>query len=253
MRTVRVAMLGAVALVMLSAGSVSCGGDGTTSMEVGTASVTNPPPRPVEPQRNELFNPTFVGWQFGGGLACDPNQFPVTVQIWDGVTDPCTEIPPEGARVVVIETSSVTAGNFLVAEACTQFPTARAFFGIVQGGTLFIQQASTGSMAILALDAEDVLDGTFSVRFPTGFGFTTGGFSAPAECLQLPVSVVPIGGTGGPTPPGTPGQPPPVGGGTNTGVGIGTGTGVGSGTGNRTGTGPGSGTGTGTRTGTGGF
>src|SRR5690606_21893687 len=129
----------------------------------------------------------------------------------------------EGARVVVIEVSGVTAGNFLVGEACTQPRTAGAFFGIVQGGTLFVQQATRGSMAVLGLDADDVLEGTFSVQFPTGFGFTTGGFNAGAECLQLP-TVVSIGG-GGPAPPGTPNQPPPVGGGTNTGVGTGTGTG----------------------------
>jgi len=237
MRTVRVAMVGLAALTALTAGRISCGGEGSEGFEEGTATVTNPPPRPVGAQQNELFNPTFVGWQFGGSFACDPNGQPVTIQIWDGVADPCTETPPEGARVVVLEASGVGGGSFLVGQACTVPRSAGAMFGIVQGGTLFVQRATQGSMAVLALDANDVLSGTFSVQFPTTFGPTVGGFNADPTCLQLP-PIVPIGG--GTTPPG--GTPPPVGGGTNTGVGTGTGTGVGSGTGNGTGT---RGTGTG--------
>lgn len=228
MTTNRVACLGVLALLALGGARLSCGGggEGRTGLGIGAASVTNPPPRPFGQQRIEVFRPTFVGWSFGGSFSCDPNGEPVMVQIWDGVEDPCTETPPEGARVMMVETSAIDAGAFSFGETCTGPRSAGAIFGVVQGGVLFLERAPLGAVSILGLDEDDVLEGTFSAQFPAGFGATTGGFRAEVSCVQFPF-VIPIGGTGGTTPPGSTvppgGTPPPngtqpTGGGTNTGT-----------------------------------
>ncbi|HEY0838624.1 MAG TPA: hypothetical protein VGD74_00420 [Vulgatibacter sp.] len=217
MTTNRVACLGVLALMALGGAKLSCGGggDGRTGLGVGAASVTNPPPRPFGQQRIEVFHPTFVGWSFGGSFACDRNGEPVMVQIWDGVVDPCTETPPEGSRVMMVETSTIDPGPVSFGETCTGPRSAGAFFGIVQGGVLFVQRAPLGSVSFLGLDEDDVLEGTFSAQFSEGFGATTGGFRAEVSCVQFPF-VLPVGGTGGTLPPGATVPPgvtqPPTGG-----------------------------------------
>ncbi|AKU92290.1 hypothetical protein [Vulgatibacter incomptus] len=154
----------------------------TNHLPEGTATVTNPP----APINGQAFHPTFVGWQFGGAFHCDPNRQAVTIAIWEGVTDPCTQIAPEGARVVFIETSAIDAGTFPVEVTCNAPRTAGAFFGIVQGNALFTQQAIDGSVALLGLNDENVLQGSFSVLFPntiSGTSVTSGSFNTAARCF----------------------------------------------------------------------
>ncbi len=206
----------------LSVSLLGCDGQmSTTRVErrPGTATVTNPPPPPQGSQLAKIFETTFVGWQFGGAFNCDPNGRAVMVQIWDGVFDPCREAPPEGARVVVIEVSDTSAGSFEFDQVCSGPHSAGAVFGIVQGGTLFLQQAIEGSVSMLGINDDDVLEGAFSVRFPDAFGFTQGGFTAEPHCLQNTPTVGGVGNgtTGGVGTPG--GGRSTDGAGTDTGVG----------------------------------
>lgn len=179
----------------------ACDGMGTFERPlVDTATVSNPPLPPQGVQQGRPFEPSFVGWQFGGSFECDPNGQAAVIQIWEGVDDPCFELLQEGARVLELEVSDVLAGTYELAGVCTGPRSAGALFGTVQGGMLFLQRAEEGSVSLMGLDLNNVLEGAFSARFPTSVGFTSGGFRIAPHCLQLPL---PVGGVGGG---GTPGN-----------------------------------------------
>jgi len=166
-------------------------------MDVDTAVVSNPPLPPNGVQQGRPFVPSFVGWQFGGTFDCDENGQPVMVQIWEGVEDPCFEIIPEGARVVVLEFSDVRAGPFNFGETCSGPRSAGAIFGEVQGGMMFTSRASQGASSLQGLDVNNVLQGTFSAQFRNSVGFTSGGFRVAPHCLQFPFPSTQTNGTGG--------------------------------------------------------
>lgn len=217
-------------LAIAFASLFACDGFSNERLPVDTATVTNPPLPPRGVQQGRPFEPTFVGWQFGGTFDCDPNGEALMVQIWEGIEDPCTQVLVEGARVVVLEFSDWRAGNFNFGNTCNGPRSASVQFGTVQGGKLFIQDALEGSSALLGLDRDNVLEGTFSVRFPTSVGFTSGGFRVAPHCLIFPFPVGGIGegGTGGVGGTGGPGFGDGVGGpGTGVGGVGGPGTGVG--------------------------
>jgi len=167
--------------------------NGEDEREVGTASVS-PVPRGGDPWETDS-----LAWQFGGNLACgttppgtptQPGQAPVenpmpaVVEIWDGLVDPCTDELEEGTRVLRIQVSDVSAGTYPVAQGCVGPRTARVLWGEVRGGALFFIEGQEGSVTLLGLDDDDVLEGAFSVRF-ADTGFTSGGFRAAVACLAV--------------------------------------------------------------------
>jgi len=166
---------------------------GDVVREPGTANVS-PVPN-VQVGRDDPWTTDFVGWQFGGTVQCAnagpgapgelpiPDPFPTVVEIWDGLEDVCDETPPEGARVVRIELSALSPGGYTVAQQCVARRVARFTFAEVRGGAFFSSIATEGNVQITALDADDVLSGTFSVRFADA-GFTSGGFSAEPGCTS---------------------------------------------------------------------
>lgn len=173
-------------------GFVQPGGD---ERPVDTADLSPVPDIRNDRQGGEAWSTDFVGWQFGGGIQCVglgpgvpgqiplENPLPTVVEIWDGIADPCSELPEDGARVLRIELSSETPGTYQVAQQCVDPRTARVTFAEMRGGSLFGLVASEGTVTLLGLDANDVLQGAFSVRFGNA-GFTSGGFRTSSACLE---------------------------------------------------------------------
>lgn len=145
-------------------------GTGTPTGNPGTAPGTSPGTTPGTP---------------GQPIPANQNgTFPTVVEIWEGVPDPCNiDRLPEGARVLRIELSDIASGTYNVVRQCVGGRSAGAVFGQVRGGQLFLAQATSGSIAILGLNADDVLQGTFSLAFPGLSGITSGGFAATARCF----------------------------------------------------------------------
>lgn len=173
-------------------GFVQPGGD---ERPIDTADLSPVPDIRSNPIESDPWNTDFVAWQFGGGVQCASlgpgvpgqvpleNPLPTVVEIWDGVFDPCTEDPEDGARVLRIELSAESAGTYQVAPQCIDQRTARVTFAEMRGGRLFGLTASDGTVTLQGLDANDVLQGAFSVRFGDA-GFTSGGFRTDSACLE---------------------------------------------------------------------
>lgn len=184
--------------------------DEAEGREVGTADVS-----PV-PAGEDRWETDFVGWQFGGGLACggpgDPTApgggavrtpFPVVIQIWDGPDDPCAQTPAEGDRVVQIELSDNRPGTYEVALQCVGPQTARVVYGRVLGGQLFARTGLSGTVSIVGVEGQiatgDIrtIEGVFSVRFgpPSALGSVqTGGIPVIGGEQGAPAGI-PIAGS----------------------------------------------------------
>ncbi len=193
-------------------------GEGT-ERTTGTADVRPAP-------SGGTWSTDFVGWQFGGDLNCQGlpgvgtpggpgvpggvggaggttggvggagglgpgvQSFPLTLEIWDGVEDPCSQEPVHGDRVVRISLSGSLAGNYPVAQQCVGPQTATLVFREFRGGQFFDRIALEGSVTILGLEGvltpdpdDDVIEGAFSVRFAPGGAFTSGGFRGQSLCF----------------------------------------------------------------------
>jgi hypothetical protein len=168
----------------------------------------------------------FVGWQYGGDLNCQgvpgvgtpgggvggvggivvgggggggtggigpgtgTESFPMAVEIWDGVEDPCGENPEHGDRRVRISLSASQAGTYQVAQQCVGPRTASVIFGEFRGGQLLNRIAVEGSVTVLGIEGlltpdpdDDIVEGAFTVRFAPGGGFTSGSFRARSLCF----------------------------------------------------------------------
>lgn len=164
----------------------ACNNNGTTVVEEEfpeEVTVVNPPV--FQPPVLQEFEPAFIGWRFGGVIVCGQFAQPITVAAWEGVTDPCTQRPNEENRVIAIDLSDVVPGMYTIANGCLGPETlvARAVFGIFRGQTLFTLQGQEGQVSLQGRDQNDIVQGTFTIRFQGETSFTSGSFRVPARCL----------------------------------------------------------------------
>lgn len=182
--------LGAMVALLVAWGAWGCDFDGGEQphREPG-ATIVNPPP--LTPPILDEFDATFFGWRFGGSVACFRDARPITIAIWEGITDPCTQDPDEENRVVAFGVSDITPGIYTIANACQNPPNqpatadriARGFFGVFRGNRLQTQDAVEGQVTLQGVALDDTVSGTFSVRFAGEGGFTSGTFRLRASCL----------------------------------------------------------------------
>jgi hypothetical protein len=173
---------------------------------VGTAEV-NPPPV------DGPWETDYLAWQPGGELGCGgaippvgglpaERPEPFVVEIWEGVADPCAEVPPSGSRSIRLSLSDRIPGTFTVATTCTgplsAGATLRRFAGAQEARRLGVE----GTVTITGISPDDVVDGVFSVRFDGDLAFTSGGFRAALGCVTTGIGTGAPSGTGDAAPGG---------------------------------------------------
>lgn len=172
---------------------------GIDTLDPGEAEPVPPGIAEVQgPPTDDAWTTDSLAWQPGGETSCPPppggdpaspvppaEPRPFVIEIWDGLADACGETPDTGDRAIRLSLSDLVAGTFDVAPGTCVGPlTAGGVFRSFVGTQEERRVAAEGTVTITGIDANDVVDGVFSVRFDGDTAMTSGGFRAEPGCVS---------------------------------------------------------------------